>query len=116
MTVTMAAALNTALHDAMRDDDTRYRSAVEIDAWRARDPLERFLALLRESDMVDDAFLATVDAEGETIAARMRDALFGAPDGDPREMFDHVYAAKTSQLQAQQTALDRELSATEETE
>ncbi|TME49680.1 MAG: thiamine pyrophosphate-dependent dehydrogenase E1 component subunit alpha [Chloroflexi bacterium] len=98
------------------DDDTRYRSAVEIDAWRARDPLERFLALLRESDMVDDAFLATVDAEGETIAARMRDALFGAPDGDPREMFDHVYAAKTSQLQAQQTALDRELSATEETE
>src|SRR5207244_2747768 len=41
------------------DDDTRYRSADEIDAWRARDPLERFLALLRESDMVDDAFLAT---------------------------------------------------------
>ena len=66
--------------------------------------------------MVDDAFLANVDAEGETIAARMRDALFGAPDGDPREMFDHVYAAKTYQLQAQQTALDRELSATEETD
>ena len=30
----------------------------------------------------------------------MRDLLFGAPAGDPREMFDHVYAAPTPLLEA----------------
>ncbi|HWW08685.1 MAG TPA: thiamine pyrophosphate-dependent enzyme, partial [Candidatus Acidoferrales bacterium] len=95
------------------DDETRYRSADEVEAWRQRDPLARFLALLRDTDLVDDDFLAGVDAEGEVIAARMRDALFGAPGGDPCEMFDHVYATATPQLQEQRAALERELAATE---
>ena len=97
------------------DDDTRYRSADEVEAWRQRDPVARFLALLRDSNVLNDAFLAEVDAEGEAIAARMRDALFGAPSGDPCEMFDHVYATATPQLQEQRAALERELAATEGT-
>jgi pyruvate dehydrogenase E1 component alpha subunit len=98
------------------DDETRYRTADEVEAWRKRDPLARFLALLRDTDVVDDDFLAGVDAEGEAIAARMRDALFGAPGGDPSEMFDHVYATATPQLQEQRAALERELAATESTQ
>ncbi|HEY4869485.1 MAG TPA: pyruvate dehydrogenase (acetyl-transferring) E1 component subunit alpha, partial [Candidatus Dormibacteraeota bacterium] len=98
------------------DDETRYRSAAEVEAWRKRDPLARFLALLRDTEVVDDAFLAGVDAEGEAVAARMRDALFGAPGGDPCEMFDHVYATATPQLQEQRAALERELAATESTQ
>jgi len=98
------------------DDETRYRSADEVEAWRQRDPLTRFLALLRDTEVVDDEFLAGVDAEGEAIAARMRDALFGAPGGDPCEMFDHVYATATPQLQEQRAALERELAATESTQ
>jgi 2-oxoisovalerate dehydrogenase E1 component alpha subunit len=98
------------------DDETRYRSADEVEAWRKRDPLTRFLALLRETEVVDDDFLAGVDAEGEALAARMRDALFGAPGGDPCEMFDHVYATATPQLQEQRAALERELAATESTQ
>jgi 2-oxoisovalerate dehydrogenase E1 component alpha subunit len=98
------------------DDETRYRSADEVEAWRKRDPLARFLALLHNTDVVDDDFLAGVDAEGEAIAARMRDALFGAPGGDPCEMFDHVYATATPQLQEQRAALERELAATESTQ
>jgi 2-oxoisovalerate dehydrogenase E1 component alpha subunit len=97
------------------DDETRYRSADEVEAWRQRDPLDRFLALLRDTNVVDDVFLAGVDAEGEAIAAHMRDALFGAPGGDPCEMFDHVYATTPPQLQEQRAALERELAATEST-
>jgi len=93
------------------DDETRYRSAAEVDAWRERDPLDRFLALLREAGVVDDAFLAGIESEGEAIATRMRTALFDAPGGDPCEMFDHVYAMPTPQLQAQRAALQRELAA-----
>ena len=67
--------------------------------WRARDPVERVPRVLREGGVVDERFVAEVDAEGEAIAARMRDFLFDAPAGDPREMFDHVYATPTPQLE-----------------
>jgi 2-oxoisovalerate dehydrogenase E1 component alpha subunit len=97
------------------DDTSRYRSEDEAAAWRARDPVDRFLRVLRERQVVDDAYLAEVDAEAEAIAARMRDALFGAPAGDPREMFDHVYATRTPQLDAQRALLQTELTAAEET-
>jgi 2-oxoisovalerate dehydrogenase E1 component subunit alpha len=97
------------------DDTSRYRSEDEAAAWRARDPVDRFLRVLRELQVVDDAYLAEVDAEAEAIAARMRDSLFGAPAGDPREMFDHVYATPTPQLEAQRALLENELTAAEET-
>jgi pyruvate dehydrogenase E1 component alpha subunit len=44
----------------------------------------------------------------------MRDSLFDAPPGDPREMFDHVYATRTPQLDAQRALLEQELRAGEE--
>jgi len=77
-------------------------------------PVERFLGVLREGGVVDDAFLAEVEAEGEATAARMRDFLFDAPAGDPREMFDHVYAARTPQLEIERALLDQELRAADE--
>ena len=95
------------------DDQTRYRSAEEVAAWSERDPLARYLARLRDAGTVDDAFLAEVESEGEALAARMRDALFGGEGGDPREMFDHVFATLTPQLAAQRALLDRELAAAE---
>jgi 2-oxoisovalerate dehydrogenase E1 component alpha subunit len=97
------------------DDTTRYRSDDEAASWRDRDPVARFLGVLREGGVVDDAFLAAVDAEGEAEAARMRDFLFGAPAGDPREMFDHVYATPTPLLEAERAMLQQELTAAEET-
>ena len=96
------------------DDTTRYRSDDEAAAWRTRDPVARFLRLLREAGVVDDEFVASVDAEGEVEAARMRDFLFGAPSGDPREMFDHVYATPTPLLEAERALLQQELTAAEE--
>jgi 2-oxoisovalerate dehydrogenase E1 component alpha subunit len=95
------------------DDTSRYRSDDEVTAWRERDPLTGFLGVLREGGIVDDPFLAGVDSEGEEIATRMRDSLYGAAGGDPREMFDHVYATPTSQLQAQRAFLEHELTADE---
>jgi 2-oxoisovalerate dehydrogenase E1 component alpha subunit len=96
------------------DDTTRYRSDDESTEWRARDPVEGFLGVLRQGGVVDDSFLAEVEAEGEATAARMRDFLFGAPAGDPREMFDHVYATPTAQLEAQRAMLGQELRAAQE--
>jgi 2-oxoisovalerate dehydrogenase E1 component alpha subunit len=97
------------------DETSRYRSDDEAAAWLAHDPVALFLRVLRDGQVVDDAFLAEVDAEGEAVAARMRDSLFGAPAGDPREMFDHVYTTPTPQLDAQRALLQQELTGAEET-
>jgi pyruvate dehydrogenase E1 component alpha subunit len=96
------------------DDTSRYRSDDEATEWRARDPVERLLRVLHDGGVVDDAFVSEVEADGEAIAARMRDSLFDAPPGDPREMFDHVYATRTPQLDAQRALLEQELRAGEE--
>ncbi|MBV8195257.1 MAG: pyruvate dehydrogenase (acetyl-transferring) E1 component subunit alpha [Candidatus Dormibacteraeota bacterium] len=91
------------------DDETRYRSADEVEQWQQRDPLSRYLAVLRDAGAVDDAFLQAVEGEGEETASHMRDALYGGEGGDPREMFDHVYEAMPPALREQRAALDREL-------
>lgn len=96
------------------DDATRYRTESEVSEWTDRDPLGTYLAFLREHELVDDAFLASVESEGEAVAERMRGALYGAPAGDPLEMFDHVYAARTPQLDAQRAQLAAELAAEQE--
>ncbi|MBV9100936.1 MAG: pyruvate dehydrogenase (acetyl-transferring) E1 component subunit alpha [Candidatus Dormibacteraeota bacterium] len=93
------------------DDETRYRNADEVATWRANDPVQRFAQTLRDLGVLDDALTAEVEAEGEELAARMRDSLFGAPAGDPREMFEHVYATPTPALNEQRALLDGELSA-----
>ena len=95
------------------DDQTRYRSADEVAAWEQRDPLPRFLEALRDAGVVDDAFLQDVEAEGEDVASRMRESLYGGEGGDPREMFDHVYATPSAALNEQRAALDREIKAAE---
>ena len=96
------------------DDHTRYRAEEEVAGWRDRDPVARFADVLRARDVIDDGFVASVDTEGEALATRMRDSLFDAPPGDPREMFDHVYETPTPQLQQQRALLDSELTAAEE--
>jgi pyruvate dehydrogenase E1 component alpha subunit len=93
------------------DDASRYRSPEEVSEWQARDPIARHLALLRERGLADQAFIDAVDAEAEAMAARIREALYGAPPGDPLEMFDHVYSVRTPHLERQRTQLAAELAA-----
>ncbi|MFN2581958.1 MAG: pyruvate dehydrogenase (acetyl-transferring) E1 component subunit alpha [Candidatus Dormibacteria bacterium] len=95
------------------DDSTRYRSDDEVAEWTARDPVARFTSQLRDAGVLDDDLVARVESEGEAVAARMRDSLFGAEGGDPREMFDHVYASMPATLREQRAALERELSSDE---
>jgi pyruvate dehydrogenase E1 component alpha subunit len=104
-------------HRPALDPDTviaEYRSDAEVSGWAEHDPVDTYLALLRDHGLVDDEFLDTVEADGEAVAERMRAALYGAPAGDPLEMFDHVYAQRTPQLNAQRTVLAAELAAERE--
>lgn len=95
------------------DDPTRYRNADEVDAWRRRDPLTRLEAYLRKAGALDDDVAAQFAEDAEELAAQTRDVMNAAPELDPLELFDHVYANARPALAEQRDALARELAMAE---
>ena len=83
------------------DDPTRYRLASELEEWKLRDPIARLKVYLSRSGIADAAFFSSVDAEGDELAARIRQGTTEMSDPDPTVMFDHVYAEQTPPLAAQ---------------
>jgi pyruvate dehydrogenase E1 component alpha subunit len=74
------------------DDASRYRDEAEVEAWRDRDPIERYRRHLLARDLVDETWIERVQAETETWVAGIRAALtaLGAPPAS--EVFDHAFA------------------------
>ena len=69
-----------------------YRSKEELDASRMRDPIALLEARMRDLDLLDDATLATMDAE---VIAEVADALQFAdesPEPELAELWTDVYA------------------------
>ena len=83
------------------DDPTRYRLAGELEEWKLRDPIARLKAHLSRSGKAGPEFFATVDAEGDELAVRIRKGTLEMPDPAGTEMFDHVYAEQTEEIAAQ---------------
>jgi pyruvate dehydrogenase E1 component alpha subunit len=91
------------------DDPAKYRSAAEVQAWEAKEPLPRLRRYLASKGVVDDALHARFEAEAdaevraaiERAEARMRDAR-------PLDMFDHVYADVPAEVLAQREELVKE--------
>jgi pyruvate dehydrogenase E1 component alpha subunit len=83
------------------DDPTRYRSADDVEQWRARDPLTRLEAHLRSIDAFDDAFTAAVDADALAYTTEMRAAAIGAVTKPPLALLDDVYATPHTGLDEQ---------------
>jgi len=89
------------------DDDSRYRPADEVAAWRRRDPLPRYRRFLEGRGLWGDAaeadLLAEIKAELDRAVAAAEDAG-RAPLG---WMFDDVLSAPPLQLRRQREALAR---------
>jgi pyruvate dehydrogenase E1 component alpha subunit len=83
------------------DDPTRYRLASELEAWRLRDPIERVRAYLARTGQADQEFFAEVDAEAETIGAKVREACRTMPDPPPMAIFENVYTEPNPILTAE---------------
>jgi 2-oxoisovalerate dehydrogenase E1 component alpha subunit len=91
------------------DDASRYRSAGEVDGWLARDPVARLRQHLCDRGLLDQAVIATVDAEAEAQAAALRQRMNTDTRPDPDDLFRYVYAEPTPELRRQQRELDAEL-------
>jgi len=91
------------------DDDTRYRDSAEVTAWLDRDPMERLRAHLVGRKALTAAAEEQFAAEAEVVATALRDALNTEKTPDPEDLFRHVYATRTSQLEEQWQSLSAEL-------
>jgi 2-oxoisovalerate dehydrogenase E1 component alpha subunit len=92
------------------DDATRYRPDDEVEKWKERDPLLRTQAYLMSRELLDEERQAALEVKAEEVATGMRDGLMKDVEPDPQDLFSHVYATPTPQLQEQAAFLSEELS------
>ena len=83
------------------DDPTRYRGKDELERWRARDPLARVEAFLRERGEFSDEFARHVDDDADRWGASVRSATLSAVTREPLSVFDSVYAEPHTGLDRQ---------------
>ena len=96
------------------DDATRYRNDEEVAAWVERDPITRLETYLRAQSLLTTERAAAYVEAAEAMAAHTRDGLNADVEPRPDDLFEHVYARRTSQLDEQAAFLAEEL-AREET-
>ncbi|WP_168581707.1 pyruvate dehydrogenase (acetyl-transferring) E1 component subunit alpha [Gephyromycinifex aptenodytis] len=96
------------------DDQTRYRTSDQVDAWLKKDPLARLETYLRSVGKLDDELAASYAQQAEDEAAQLRDRMNEDPQVGPASMFEHVYDSPTAQLQEQQQMVLDEIEAEHE--
>ncbi|WP_426593622.1 pyruvate dehydrogenase (acetyl-transferring) E1 component subunit alpha [Cellulomonas sp. McL0617] len=83
------------------DDPSRYRSAAEEEFWRQRDPIDRLRTHLEERGELSAEFVATLQAEGDELTERVRTTVRGMGRPSAASMFEHVYSAPHSVVEAE---------------
>ena len=83
------------------DDPTRYRTADELELWRAREPIGRYRAFLEKAGLWSERLEAEVQAEADRVVGEVRKAVEAMPDPPLTDLVDHVYADPPLHLRRQ---------------
>ena len=78
-------------------DAELYRSKAEVEQWRRRDPLDLFVARLRESKLLDDAGLTRLTAEADRVVDEAVAAAAAAPLEPVADLCRDVLATATAE-------------------
>ncbi|MFD2172115.1 pyruvate dehydrogenase (acetyl-transferring) E1 component subunit alpha [Tumebacillus lipolyticus] len=87
------------------DDHTRYRTEEEVEAWRAKDPIERLKQTLQEHGIWTEELEAELWKKADEQVQTAIDEMLAAPPVDPDRLFDHAYATLPAHLQAQRAEM-----------
>jgi pyruvate dehydrogenase E1 component alpha subunit len=90
------------------DDASRYRDEGEVEAWRARDPIERYRTYLLGTDRIDEAFAQGCEREAEAWVAEIRSAVTDLGTPPATEVFEFAYADPPATLLRQSEELLRD--------
>jgi len=107
-TLIEAVTYRLSLHTTA-DDPTKYRSADEVKAWEAKEPMPRFRRYLEAKGVLTETDHVALEAE---VDADIRDAIERAEarmQASLLDVFEHVYAEPTPELLAQREELRRHL-------
>ena len=74
------------------DDDTRYRSAEDLEGIRDLDPIPATEKLLRASGTLDDASDEEIKSTAQRIVNQATEAAENAPFPEPHNFYEQVYA------------------------
>ena len=93
------------------DDPKRYRTAEEVEQWKARDPIVRFQKYLIDKGVISEDKIAGLDTEvmDEIQSVIDRAEAQMKTLGDPIDMFKHAYAEMPPFLKEQKDAFAREI-------
>ncbi|KJE22832.1 pyruvate/2-oxoglutarate dehydrogenase complex, dehydrogenase component alpha subunit [Frankia torreyi] len=86
------------------DDPTRYRSPVELEVWRRRDPLDRMRAHLAARGLLGEERDRHLALEADTFAHELRARCTAMLDPDPTSLFDHVQVTENGLVAEQRSA------------
>ena len=86
------------------DDPTRYRDAAELEAWKAKDPLDRLRRLLEHEGEFTPAFDDETTTKADAVAVDMRAGCVTDPVPAPLRLFDNVYTSAHRGIDAQRAA------------
>jgi pyruvate dehydrogenase E1 component alpha subunit len=95
------------------DDPTKYRSEDEVKAWEAKEPLPRFRRYLEQKGVVNEKLHAELEAEVEAEIRQAVERAEARMRPDLLDIFDHLYAERPPELEAQREELVRDLAEVE---
>lgn len=88
------------------DDDSRYREEADLEAWRERDPIDRYERFLADRDLWDEAYGEAVRERSADRAAEAAEAALETLESQtPHEVFDEVFADPPDYLEDQRQEL-----------
>jgi pyruvate dehydrogenase E1 component alpha subunit len=87
------------------DDPTRYRSAEELEAWKRKDPIERYRRFLEKNGIVDAAGARDLEAACTAEVEKAVQEIEAAGPVAPEALFEDVYAEVPFHLKMQRDML-----------
>ncbi|MBX6750011.1 MAG: pyruvate dehydrogenase (acetyl-transferring) E1 component subunit alpha [Micromonosporaceae bacterium] len=91
------------------DDAARYRADDEVKAWLARDPIIRLESYLTRRGALTPEKISAATEQADRLAEAMREGLSRDEAANPADLFAHVYASPTPQLDEQARMVADEL-------
>lgn len=83
------------------DDDGRYRSGAENDAWAALDPIDRLRTYLTSNGQLEEAILEQISGQEKSLAEQLRSGCRALPNPGPASSFQNTYADLPRELEQQ---------------
>lgn len=91
------------------DDPTRYVDPADLERWRQLDPISRVERYLERQGAWNEADQTALREEVDNEISRALETAWAAPEPNPMQLFDHVYAEAPPRLQRQRARAQQEM-------